>query len=382
MQRTAIEEDGVHARAIPEEIGQVARDRAVGRIGKAPVAQTRLRAKGSGARIADREKAVEHQPLDLVLRQRRRLRPGHEARPPARQRHDVMFLRRAGARKRALFEIAARRDEMIPLRTGHPPTFRNEPRLHEDREGQIDIVAAEQNMFADRNPLDVGKRAGRAGPEFEQTEIRSAAADIDDQDAPRLGRVPVYPFPQGLGRGVSFQPAVERGLRLFQEPHADRETGFSCGVQREALRGGVERRRHCDGDLLPIECEAGSGETAVPGVPQGAQDQRGGADRRDLLRRLKIVRSPGQNWRGAVRRMVAQPRLRRPHNASGRFPRPAPGEAAGNPSPGSARTIPRRARPPADRGTRAGSAPRPERVGLSHCETASASGSASPVSGT
>ena len=77
------------------------------------------------------------------------------------------------------------------------------------------------------------------------------------------------------------------------------------------------------------------GEAAVPGVPQSAQDQRGGADGRDLLRRLKIVRSPGQNRRGPVSRMVTQPRLGRPHDPSGRFPRPAAGEAAGNPSLGS-----------------------------------------------
>ena len=82
VQRTAVEQDGVHARAVPEEIGQVARDRAVGRVGKTPVAQTRLGAKRPGARIADRKKAIEHQPLDLVARQRRRLRPGHEARTP------------------------------------------------------------------------------------------------------------------------------------------------------------------------------------------------------------------------------------------------------------------------------------------------------------
>ena len=106
------------------------------------------------------------------------------------------------------------------------------------------------------------------GLQLEQTEIRGAAADIDDQDAPRLGRVPVHPFPQRLGRAVLFQPAIEGRLRLLQQPHAGGETGFLRGVQREALRGGVERGGHRDGDFLRIEREAGSGEAAVPGVPQ------------------------------------------------------------------------------------------------------------------
>ena len=48
VQRAAVEQDGVHARAVPEEIGQMAGDRAVGRIRKAPVAQARLGADRAG----------------------------------------------------------------------------------------------------------------------------------------------------------------------------------------------------------------------------------------------------------------------------------------------------------------------------------------------
>ena len=77
------------------------------------------------------------------------------------------------------------------------------------------------------------------------------------------------------------------------------------------------------------------GEAAVPGAAQIAQDQRGGTDGRDLLRRLKILRSPGQDRRRPVSRMMAQPRLCRPHDPPGRFARPAAGEAAGDPSLGS-----------------------------------------------
>ena len=335
VQRAAVEQDGVHARALPQEIGEMPRDRAVGRVRKAPVAQTRLGAIGPRARIADREKAIERQSLNLVARDRRRLRTGQEARPPARQRDDVMVLSRAETGERALLQIPTRRDEVIPLRAGHPTTFRHKARLEQRREGEIDVVAAEQDMFADRNPPDVGDPTRRTGPRLEQTEIRGAAADVDHQDMPRLGGVRVPPFPQRLGRAVPLEPAIESRLRLLQKPHAIGKARFLRSIQREALRGGVERSRDRNGDVLRIERKAGSGEAGVPGVPQMAQDQRGGADGRDLLRRLEIIRSPGQDRRGPVGRMVTQPRLRRPHDPSGRFARPAPGEAADDPSLGS-----------------------------------------------
>ena len=73
------------------------------------------------------------------------------------------------------------------MRSGHPAAFRHKPRLRERREGEINVVTAQQDMFADRNPPDVGDRARRAGSQLEQAEIRSAAADIDDQDVARLG---------------------------------------------------------------------------------------------------------------------------------------------------------------------------------------------------
>ena len=147
-------------------------------------------------------------------------------------------------------------------------------------------------------------------------------------------------FPQRVGRAVLFQPAIEGRLRLLEQPHAAGETGFLRGIQSESLRGGVERGRNRDGDFLVIERATGSGEAAVPGAPQIVQDERGGLDGRDLLRRRKILRSPGQDRRGPVGRVVTQPGLCRPDDPAGRFACPAAGEAADNPSwvPG---TLPR-----------------------------------------
>ena len=80
---------------------------------------------------------------------------------------------------------------------------------------------------------------------------------------------------------------------------------------------------------------AGLGEAAVPGAAQIVQDERGGTDRRDLLRRREILRSPGQDRRRPVGRVVTQPGLCRPHDPPGHFACPAAREAAGNPSRGS-----------------------------------------------
>ena len=343
------------------------RDRAVGRVGETPVAQTRLGAIGPGAGIADREKAVQHQPLDVLARQRRRLRPGHETRPAARQRHDVMIRLRAEARERALFQIATRRDQMIPLRTGHLPAFRREPGLQEDREGQIDIVAAEQNMVADRNPADVGDRARRAGSELEQTEIRGAAADIDDQDAPRLGRVPVHPFPQRLGRAVAFEPGIEGRLRLLQQPHAGGESGFLRGVQREALSGGVERGGHRNGDLLRIERRSRTGRS---GCPRRPAERSGSTRRRGRARSFAPAEVP------PIPRAESAPTGQPNDDTATTWPTARPCRAFPPPSggrggrqsiprfPEPCQAIPRCARPPANRGTRAASSPRLARPGF------------------
>ena len=193
VQRTAVEQDGIHARAVAKEIGQMVRDRAVGRVGQAPVAQTRLGAIGPGARIADRKKPVQHQALDLSRASVAVCAPATRLDPRPGSATMYCSCAEAGPRERMLFQVSARRDEVIPLRAGHPAAFHHQPRFEQHRERQIDIVAAQQDMFADRHPPDVGQRARRAGSQLEQAEIRGASADIDDQDVPLASgcRVPV-----------------------------------------------------------------------------------------------------------------------------------------------------------------------------------------------
>ena len=106
MERTAIEQHKIHARTAPEEIGQVARHRTVGSVGKSPIAQTRLGSIGPRARVAGRKEAIQHQPHDLVARQCYGLCSGHKASPPARERHRELLVCRSDARKGLLLQIA------------------------------------------------------------------------------------------------------------------------------------------------------------------------------------------------------------------------------------------------------------------------------------
>ena len=82
------------------------RHRAVGRVGKPPIAQTCLGSIGPRARIAHRKESIQHQPLDLVAPQGCRLCSGNQAGPPARQRHSEPLIPRSDARKGLLFQIA------------------------------------------------------------------------------------------------------------------------------------------------------------------------------------------------------------------------------------------------------------------------------------
>ena len=144
-------------------------------------------------------------------------------------------------------------------------------------------------MLADRDPLDLRGRARGGGPRLEQTEIGGSPADVDDEDMPRLRALRVQAFEQGLDRAAPLEPAVECRLRLLQEPHAARIAGFLRGVERQALRGGVERGGDRDGDVLLVEREAGRGEAPVPGALEVAQ---GRARRRGPARSSRPARDP------------------------------------------------------------------------------------------
>ena len=86
-------------------------------------------------------------------------------------------------------------------------------RLAEARGAERD--RAQQDMFADSHPRDVGDAARRTASQLEQTEVRGTAANINDQDVPQIGIVS-RSFPQRVSRTVLFQPAIEGCLGLLE----------------------------------------------------------------------------------------------------------------------------------------------------------------------
>ena len=89
-----------------------------------------------------------------------------------------------------------------------PGALFREPLGHDTGEREIDIVAAQQNVIADRDAVEA-QFAVRFG-DRDQREIGGTAADIDDQDQVAHGDA-LAPI------GVAFDPGVEGGLRFFEQ---------------------------------------------------------------------------------------------------------------------------------------------------------------------
>jgi len=86
------------------------------------------------------------------------------------------------------------------------------------RQREVDVVTAEQQVVAGRDPLDRRRPAGRArGAGTEQAEVGGAAADVADQDrALPLRERRERLLALGVAGGV-IEPGIERGLRLLQQ---------------------------------------------------------------------------------------------------------------------------------------------------------------------
>ena len=84
-------------------------------------------------------------------------------------------------------------------------------------EGEIDIIAAQQNVFTHRQAFEL-KLAGLRG-NGNEGEVGGAAADIDDEDQIAF----VYAFAPVF---MAFEPCVEGRLRLFQHGDVAIARGF------------------------------------------------------------------------------------------------------------------------------------------------------------
>ena len=117
--------------------------------------------------------------------------------------------------------------------------FRLQPGLQRVGEREVDVVAAEQDVFADADALQI-QIAADIG-HGDQAEIRRATPDVANQDDVAR-RHQLTPFPPRLRC-----PRVEGGLRFFQQNDAAKSRclcRFGRQVSRDLVEGRGNRHHH------------------------------------------------------------------------------------------------------------------------------------------
>jgi hypothetical protein len=293
--RAAVEQHGVDARAAVarQERRQVPGDRRVAGVGQPELLQAAAAALRRRAGRHLREEAVDQHRAQLGRGDAIAQRAGDQPRAAGRD-GDRHLVRRRVAEQRLLGQ-ATGVDQPVPLQRVEPlAAAGGEPLFDQLGQRQIDVVAAEQQVIADRDA-----REPAVGVDADQREVGGAAADVEHQHA-IAGRQ----RPRDAAVGVD--PRVERRLRLLEQHHRG-QAGLLRGQRRQLAGRLVERRRAGDDDVLLDEARARP-ERVVPGVADMAEDRRLGRDRRQPR---PVLAAPRQDRGLAVDAGVAQPRLGR-----------------------------------------------------------------------
>ncbi|KGX04687.1 putative molecular chaperone HspA/DnaK domain protein [Burkholderia pseudomallei MSHR640] len=287
-----------------EERGEMARDAGVLRVRQAELHEARARAAHRPRRRVDGgEEAFEDRLRQLGARELGADRAADQLRAAAR--HDERHgLRRRIAEQR-LLRAAARVGERAQLPGVGLRALRGELARDHVREREIHVVAAEQDMLADRDAMQL--EVAVALDDRDQRQVGRAAADVDDEDD--------VADPDVLApRAAAFlDPAVERRLRLLEQRHM-RVAGRLRGLGRQLARGRIERRGNRDGDVLPIERRVRM--RVVPRLAQMGQIAHRRVERRHARDfRRRVAR---QDAGAAIDARMAQPALRARHEADRR----------------------------------------------------------------
>jgi hypothetical protein len=209
MEGPAIKENSIRSRAAAQELGEIASNRAIHCIRKRPFSQSNLRPGGPHVRLALGKESIEYDRLNLGPRDLAGECAAEQTRTPSGNRYREDVVGRIG--EASFLQVAAARYEEIPLRCGKRVV--SQARFDVVREREVDIVASEKKMIADRNSFDV--REGRSGlaANLEQTEVGRAPADVDNDDVMYLACRKLSP--KFARFAVVLQPAVKCGLRFL-----------------------------------------------------------------------------------------------------------------------------------------------------------------------
>ena len=276
----------------------MARDRGVGRVREPELLEPAATPGERGVDGDQRKEAIEQHALELVARDLVAEVRAHEL--AAATGH--VDRRRVGSPwlEERLLREATRVDEPVPLQgvellaCAHA---RDDALFDDLGECQVEVVAAEQQVIADRRT----REPVAAGIDVDQREVRGAATDVEYQDVLARRELRSAAAPR--------DPRVERGLRLL-EKHDGRVAGRHCRLQRELARGLVEGRG--DGHEHVRLVERCLGALVVPRLADVTQHERLRGDRRQLR---AVAIAPRQDRGLPVDARVTQPRLCRGDHA-------------------------------------------------------------------
>ena len=167
------------------------------------------------------------------------------------------------------------------------------------RQRQIEIIAAEDQMIADGDAMEL-HFAAFAAADANEREVGSSAADIADQNL--LARRDQL-LPIGL---MGVNPGVKSGLRLFDQHHA-RQTGRRRRFDGQLPGDLVERGRQREHEILLFQRLAG--KAMVPSIADVGEIPRADFDRREFFHVLRPA--PRQNRRRPIHARMTEPRLGR-----------------------------------------------------------------------
>ena len=300
-----------------EEGGQVAGDRRVGLVGQTQLAETGDRPAGRTVRhLALREEAVQEQAADARAIDFDRHRAADHAAAAAEDRDGILFDAFRPAGQQGFLGRAAGMPQGDRLPRIELDALFGEAAGDEMGQGEVHVVAADQQMVADGQPLQdqFALLLGHA----DQRQVGGAAADVADQQ--RIAqREALPPALAAIG-----QPGIDGRLRLFQQHEVLGQAGGQRGLAGQLPRAGVERRRHGQHDDLP-----GRGACGKRRFPRGDQVFQV-ALRSGHGRNLRHVgrRPPRQERLVAVHAAIGQPQLGRPHGPLRHLGAVPPGEFA------------------------------------------------------
>ena len=171
-------------------------------------------------RPAAREEAVDQQLAHAAAIDRHRNRAADQLSPPAEDRNALGF--RSGGGQQCLLGRSARVPQGDRLPGIELDALFGETAGHVMGQGQVHVVAAHEQVIADRDPPQHQLALLLGGADERQ--IGRAAADVADQQRVAHGEPP----PPALAGGG--QPGVNGCLRLFEQHQIRRQPGGQGGL--------------------------------------------------------------------------------------------------------------------------------------------------------